>query len=176
MKIEFDRAKWWQDSEGFWISLKVKIPAPARKFVEGMKEKLYDAELKIHRERRSLDANAYLWVLCQKIAEVVRNVTKEDVYRDAVKHAGVFDFFSFSDEAAETFIHRWCGHGLGWFAEPVKSFGGRTQVMVYYGSSVYDSKEMSVLLEYVANQAKDLEIETATPEELERMKSLWDQN
>ena len=156
------------------MSLKVRTPAQARQFAEAMQEKLYDADLKIHREKRSLDANSYLWVICQKIAEAVRNITKEEVYRDVVKHAGVFEFFSFPEDAAETFIHRWGGHGLGWFAEATKTSGGRTQVMAYYGSSVYDTREMSILLDYIVDEAKDLDIETATPDEIARMKSLWD--
>mgnify|MGYP000949108393 CR=1 FL=1 len=176
MKIQFDRARWTQDGDGFWLSMRVNSPAQARQFSESMQNKLYDADLKIHREKRSLDANAYLWVLCQKISEAVRNITKEDVYRDAVKHAGVFEFFSFPHAAAETFVHRWSGHGMGWFAEMIKSTESRVQVAAYYGSSVYDSKEMSILLDYVVNEAKDLDIETATPDEIVRMKSLWDTN
>ena len=175
MKIEFCRAKWSQDSEGFWLSLMVKAPQQARQFVEGMQDKVYDAELKVHRERRSMDANAYLWVLCQKIAEAVRNLTKEDVYREAVKCAGKFDFVLIMDEAAETFIHNWNGRGLGWIADRTDyQRNGFTQIVCYYGSSVYDSKSMSVLLEYVVNQAKEIDIDVRTPDEIAKMEALWE--
>lgn len=174
MKLQFDKARWTQDSEGFWLSLKVKAPAQARKFAETMQPKLYDADLKIHREHRSLDANSYLWVICQKIAEAVRNITKEDVYRDAVKHSGQFQPLVIENDAVETFVHKWGGHGIGWFAETTETnIQGYTQVIAYYGSSVYDSREMSILLDYIVSLAKDMGIETAAPDEIERMKSLW---
>ena len=51
---------------------------------------------------------------------------------------------------------------------------GYKKVLAYYGSSVYDTREMSVLLDYVVNTAKDMEIETATPDELARMMAGWD--
>lgn len=175
MTVQFDRARWSQDSEGFWLSIKVKAPQDACQFAETMQPKMYDAELKIHRERRSTEANAYLWTLCQKIAEAVRNLTKEDVYREAVKCAGKFDFVLIADEAAETFIHNWNGRGLGWIAERTDyQQGGFTQIVCYYGSSIYDIKAMSVLLEYVVNEAKDFDIETRTPDEIAKMEALWD--
>lgn len=176
MKIQFDKARWAQDSKGFWLSLRVKAPAQARQFAETMQEKLYDADLKIHREKRSLDANSYLWVICQKIAEAVRNITKEEIYRDAVKHAGQFQPLVIENDAVETFVHKWGGHGIGWFAEKADDgAAGYTQIIAYYGSSVYDTREMSILLDYIINEAQDLGIETATPDEIARMKSLWDE-
>lgn len=172
MMIQFDRAKWSQDSEGFWLTLKVKSPATAKEFVSKMKDKLYVAELKEYREKRSLDANSYLWILCQKIAEAVRNITKEEVYQDAVKRVGQFEFLPIREDAVETFVHRWSGKGLGWFVEILddSKLLGYKKVIAYYGSSVYDTREMSVLLDDVVSTAKEIGVETATPEELARMK------
>lgn len=175
MRIQFSKARWAQDGDGFWLSLLAKSPTSAKQFLADMQEKkLYDAEIKIHREKRSLDSNGYLWILCQKIAEAVRNITKEEVYRDAVKHAGQFQPLIIENDAVETFVHKWGGHGIGWFAEKLQSSDGYTEVMAYYGSSVYDTREMSVLLEYIVNEAKDLGIDTKTPDEIARMEALWD--
>ena len=77
MNLNFVKSSWYQDSDGVWLSLKVERPEQAKEFVAGMKDKLYTAELKEYRKKRSLDANAYLWVLCQKIAEAVRNIAKD---------------------------------------------------------------------------------------------------
>jgi len=177
MEILFDKAKWSQDSEGFWLSLRVRAPIAAREFVGRMKDKMYSASLKEHREKRSLDANAYLWVLCQKIAEVVRYTTKEEVYREAIKRVGQFEYLPIREDAVDTFIKRWNDKGLGWFAEQVEDskLPGYIKVIAYYGSSVYDTKEMSVLIDDVIDTAKELDIETATPEELARMKDEWGQ-
>ena len=173
MRIQFDKAR--QDGEGFWLLLRAKSPEQAKRFLSDMQSgKLYDAEIKIHRDKRSLDSNAYLWILCQKVAERVRNMTKEEVYRDAVQHAGQWEPLVFKDAAVETFLRRWSGHGIGWFAEKLQSSDGYTEVMAYYGSSVYDTREMSVLLEYIVNEAKDIGIDTQTPGEIARMEALWD--
>ena len=176
ISLQFDRAKWQEDSDGVWLSLRVKLPHLAKKFVASIKDRLYVAEVKEYREKRSLDANGYLWKLCDEIARVVKNITKEVVYMDAVRHAGQFEMLVIKDVAIDNFVHKWSGHGLGWFAEKIDgNTAGYTQVIAYYGSSVYDTKEMSFLIDYVVNLAKDLDINTATPEELARMKSEWNQ-
>jgi hypothetical protein len=174
MELQFDFAKWQQDSEGFWLLLKAKAPALAKEFVAGMKYKNYVATLKEYRQKRSLDANAYLWVLCQKISEVIRN-TKEFVYQDAIKNVGQFDFFPLRNDAVETFLHRWNCRGMGWFAEEFEDskLAGYKKIIAYYGSSVYDTREMSVLIDYIVNEAKELDIETMTPQELALLKSRW---
>lgn len=177
MQLLFDAARVQRDTEGFWLALRVKVPAQAREFTDRMRDTLYRADLVEHREKRSLDANALCWAMCQKIAEAVKGITKEVVYQDAVKHAGQFDMMVFRNDAVSIFVHRWAGHGLGWFAEPIDgSIEGYTQVIAYYGSSVYSTAEMAFLLDYVINQAKDLGLETLPPDEIERIKSLWATN
>ena len=41
------------------------------------------------------------------------------------------------------------------------------------GSHTYDTKEMSRLIDGTVEEAKELGIETMTPDQIERMKSLW---
>lgn len=60
MRVEFTGAKWQQDDSGFWLSLKVENPFEARRFLATKKDKKYVADVKEYRERRSLDANAYV--------------------------------------------------------------------------------------------------------------------
>lgn len=130
-------------------------------------------EIKQYRPRRSLDANAYCWVLCQKLAEKFGG-TKEDIYREAVRKAGQFDFIAVADRAVDQFIKAWQAKGLGWYAETMPSkIDGCKKVMVYYGSSVYDSKSMAHLIDYVVSECKAQGIETLPPDELARIKSEW---
>jgi hypothetical protein len=174
MIVQFDRSKLSHDETGHWLSIHLLDVMQARRFINSLKPKVYDADFKVHRERRSLDANAYLWTLCQKIAEAVGGRTKEDVYRDSVKCAGKFDFVLIADEAVETFIHNWQSRGIGWTAEKTDVLtGGFQQIVCYYGSSVYDTKEMSVLLNYIVDEAQDLDIEVRTPDEIAKMEALW---
>lgn len=130
-------------------------------------------EIKKYRQKRSIDANAYCWVLCQKLAEKIGG-TKEDIYKEAIRRAGQFDFVAVADKAVDQFIKAWQAKGLGWYAETMPSkIDGCKKVMVYYGSSVYDSKEMAHLINYIVDECKSQGIETATPDELARMMSEW---
>jgi len=131
-------------------------------------------EIKQYRERRSLDANAYCWVLCQKIAEVVKS-TKEEVYRRAIKDVGQFEILPIKAEAVERWMETWASRGLGWFAEVMddSKLPGYKKIISYYGSSIYDSKEMSVLVDWIVQEAKEIGVETLTPAQLEQMKKDW---
>ena len=130
-------------------------------------------EIKPYRARRSLDANAYCWVLCQKLSEKL-NCTKEDVYKEAIRKAGQFDYVAVTETATEQFIKAWQSKGLGWYAEASESkIDGCKKVMVYYGSSVYDSKEMAHLIDYIVSECKEQGIETLPPWEVERLKKEW---
>lgn len=130
-------------------------------------------EIKPYRARRSLDANSYCWVLCQKLAEKL-NCTKEDIYKEAIRKAGQFDFIAVTESAAEQFLKAWQSKGLGWYAEALESkIEGCKKIMVYYGSSVYDSKEMAHLIDYIVDECKAQGIEALPPEELNRMKNEW---
>ena len=136
------------------------------------KEKQY--EIKVYKKKRSLDANSYCWVLCKKIADELR-VTKEEVYRKAINEVGKFEIIPIKDEAADTFINAWKSKGVGWICEVFNKskIEGYTNLIAYYGSSIYNSKEMSILIDSIVSEAKELNIETLTPNELERLKSLW---
>lgn len=129
-------------------------------------------ELKASTEKRSLNANAYLWVLCDKIAQVIHS-TKEDVYRTAVKQVGVYEQLSFTDaNALKRFAENWQANGLGWIVEVVDD-----ELMIvnaYYGSSRYHTDEMSVLIENVIDAAKELDIEVKQQEEINSLLREWE--
>ena len=130
-------------------------------------------QIKQYRRKRSLDANAYCWVLCQKIAEIIRS-TKEEVYRKAIREVGQFEILAIQEDAAETFIKIWNSRGLGWYAEEMDSkIPNCKKIIAYYGSSVYDTKQMSVLIDYIVQECKELGIETLTPQELAVLKREW---
>lgn len=139
------------------------------------KEKDLKVDIKQWRNRRSLDANAYCFVLCDKIAEKIGN-TKEFVYKKAIKDVGDFEILPIRDEAVEKWMRNWESKGLGWQSEVLRNskLEGYTNTINYYGSSTYDSKMMSTLLEEIAFQAKELDIDTITPAEKERLIAQWE--
>lgn len=101
--------------------------------VEELKnENKLNVELKKYKKKRSLDANAYMWVLVSKIQEKL-NISKEDIYRDAIKNIGVYEVIPVKDEAVERFVEAWKHNGLGWICETTKSkLEGFTNVIAYY--------------------------------------------
>lgn len=122
------------------------------------------------RKRRSLDANAYLWVLLSKMANVLHK-DKWEVYLDMLARYGVFTHIIVKPNVVDKVKAEWrAAVELG----SVKVNGKEgTQLQCYFGSSTYDSKEMSVLLDGVITEAKELGITTETPDEIERMKQQW---
>lgn len=136
--------------------------------------KLLTVDISKQKKKRSLDANALLWVLCQKIAEVIHS-TKELVYQKFIKEVGQFEIVPIKAEAVERWIEVWNSKGLGWFAEVMEDskLPGYKKVISYYGSSAYDQKEMSVLLDEVVRECKELGIETLPPDEIKALKENW---
>ena len=135
-------------------------------------DKPFILSLEQQKRRRSLNANAYCWVLCQKIAEKV-GATKEAVYRNNISEVGSFEVVEVASAAVPRFIKRWHGNGLGWIAEPYQEKNGFTTVIAYYGSSTYSTAEMARLIDALISEAKTMGIETLTPDELERLKTSW---
>lgn len=142
--------------------------------VEELKnENKLNIELKKYRKKRSLDANAYMWVLVSKIQEKL-NISKEEIYIDAIKNIGVYEVIPVKNEAVERFIEAWKHNGLGWVCETTKSkLEGFTNIIAYYGSSTYNTKEMSRLVDLIVQECKQLNIETMTPEQLSVLKEEW---
>lgn len=126
------------------------------------------------REKRSLDANAYCWTLIGKIAEKT-NVPSSDVYRAAIKEiGGNYDVVCVKSEAVETLCDGWSRNGLGWQTDTMPSKIDRcTNVLLYYGSSTYDTAQMSRLINIIVQDCMELGIETRSPEEVESLLSSW---
>lgn len=138
--------------------------------------KKISVEIKEKRKGRSLDANAYCWVLCDKIAQTKGLlVKKSDVYKQAIRDYGVTTILPVETGRLPLILRTWDGQGLGNTHDILgeSKIDGYTNVRLYVGSSQYDTYEMSVLIDGLIADAKELDIETMTPAEIERMKSEW---
>ncbi len=131
-------------------------------------------EVKPFRQRRSLDANAYCWVLIDRIAEKVGE-SKEAVYRQYITNiGGNSEVVCVKNNAVERLCEGWRRNGLGWQTDTFDSkIEGCTNVILYYGSSVYDSAQMARLLDLIIQDCKELGIPHETPDEIAKLKSLW---
>lgn len=156
----------------FLVNGKVEITFTCDKSILRQFESLKDdidltVQVKEYRQKRSLSQNAYMWVLLDEIAKAV-NRSKEDVYRELVKDYGVFEIIPLKDEAVKRFNHNWAKNGLGWFTDVLgkSKLKGYTNLIVYYGSSTYNTKEMTRLLDAVINECQELGINTMTLSEI----------
>lgn len=130
------------------------------------KDKRFD--IKEHKEKRSLNANNYAWKLITEIANVLRK-PKEEVYLEMLKSYGqcemisivssvdVKGYFKYYEEAGRSFLNG-------------KEFA---HYKIYKGSSEFDTKEMSIFIDGIVQEAKQQGIETRTPSELALLKSEW---
>jgi hypothetical protein len=112
-----------------------------------------------------------MWVLCQELAEKLR-ITKEEVYRKNVKELGKFEIIPLKDEAIDTFVKAWETKGLGWLCEIVgkSKLDGYTNLMIYYGTSVYDKREMAIFLDGIIQECENVGIPTLTKEQIDKLK------
>lgn len=126
------------------------------------------------KKKRSLDANAYFFVLADKIAAVT-GIPKTEVYRNAIKEiGGNCDTVCVMEKAADALCAGWERNGLGWVTERFPSkIKGCVNVNLYYGSSTYDSAQMSRLIDNAVQDAKALGIETMPPHKLDAMMEAW---
>lgn len=136
----------------------------------------FDVVIEIKRffKRRSLDANAYLWVLIGKIAEAM-NLPKNEVYRKEIMEHGVYRVHCLQDEDVEEECDDWCSFGLGFQVEKFPSkLPGCTNVMFYKGSHYYNTKQMAKLIDGVIHEAESLGIPTISDGEKTKMLNKWE--
>ena len=164
--------------EGGWLMVKPERQelGKAMALVRRHKQRLYDLDIKEHREKRSLDANAYAWVLIHKLAEAMR-ITPEEVYLQAILGiGGNCTPVCVREKDVERFKRNWQSNGLGW---PVMDLGesqvaGCRNLMAYHGSSTYDTAQMSRLIDVIVYDCKSHGIETMPPGKLAALMEGWE--
>ena len=159
--------------DGQWV-ISLSTPEDVSALFDDLSEKEVTFEIKQARKHRSLTANGYAWVLIDKIAEKT-GLRKSDVYRHAIKEiGGVSDTICVMDKAVDRLREGWEKNGLGWQTDTTKSqLPGCTNVILYYGSSVYDSKQMASLIDSLIQDAEALGIPTITDEQAQRLLGKW---
>lgn len=125
-------------------------------------------ELLEWRMKRSLNANAYAWVLITKIANEMR-LSKEEVYLNMLKHYGQSEIVSVLSRINVSGYFKYY-EKIGTATLQGKEF---THYKVYKGSSEYDTREMSILIDGIVQEAKNMDIETLSDAEILHLKQLW---
>lgn len=140
--------------------------------IEKLKDKDLVIDIKKYSPKRSLNANAYFWVLCDQIAKALGS-NKDVIYLLQLSKYGVFVDISIHKDAIDTLRTKF---------RYVEDFDDGynsefTTARCYFGSSQYSRKEMSALIEGTVQDAHDLGIQDIyTDEELQALIENWEGN
>lgn len=131
-------------------------------------------EMKPYRAKRSLDSNAYAWVLLDKLSEKLR-IPKVTIYREIIKDVGGNnETVCVTNGAVERLCEGWSKNGIGWVTETFPSkIEGCTNVILYFGSSTYDTSQMHRFLDLLTELCEENDIDTITPNEKAKLLSMW---
>ena len=122
-------------------------------------------EIKEKREKRSLSQNSYAWELITKIGNILRK-SKEEVYLQMLKDYGQSEIVSILSSIEPKGYFKYY-EKIGTGIVNNKEF---THYKIFKGSSEFDSKEMTILIDGIIQECKQLGIETLTPDEIAKLK------
>ena len=173
-QVTVSGARWQQDSDGAWLCLRVPSPQSAMAVCDALRpEREYTA--KITRKGRSLDANAYYWAMVNRLADHY-SLPPDEIYREQIRMiGGAYDVVCVKVSAADKLCREWAHNGIGWMADPFPSkLDGMTNVRLWYGSSTYDTRQMSMLIDQVVADCKAAGIETLSERERSLLLDQWE--
>lgn len=141
-------------------NITVTVDADFSETFDALKDKTVSVEIKKASKGRSLDANAMCWALCSDIGKAINPpVSKEDVYRRAIRAVGVYTPVTVVVWDLATIKRRWGTHGVGWFCDVVDDAGpGKKLIHLYYGASTYTVDEMKSVLDWLVDEATQMNI------------------
>lgn len=139
---------------------------------------LLNIEVKKYRKHRSKDANSYFWKLLQDLCDLLNLDTIEE-YKRRVRELGIFRQFKIEKENVKTFEKMWTMQGVAWFCEILDTvYTQDTEFKLinsYYGSSSYDSRQMSRLIQNLVQDCEIVGIQTKSKEEIDSLIREWEQ-
>ena len=103
-------------------------------------------------------------------------MTPDEIYQRHIKDLGNFEIYCVQDKAVDGFKRLWCSNHLGRAVETRESkIPGCTTVLAYYGSSDFDSKQMSRLIDNCIQDCTAVGVETRPQEEIDSLLEAWDE-
>lgn len=159
--------------ENGWLSLKTQ-PTEAYKFVKTFKPADYDIKKSV--KSRSKNANALAWALMNEISREV-GIPAIEIYREQVKNIGGYaTTVTISRNALKSFERAFCREHI---ARSIEVIGededfNTVDILVTYGSSDYDTKQMSQLIDNIIQDCKQLGIETPEDDYINQLIADWE--
>ena len=139
-----------------------------------LKDKLLDFSIAEYREKRSRNANNYAWALIGKLSAKL-NIPPKDIYQNYIKDVGDnYTIVCVKDEAVKSLRDGWSNNGIGWVSGTMDSkIPGCTNVFLFYGSSTYDTAQMSRLINLIVDDCKANGIETESQDYIDSLIERW---
>ena len=150
------------------ITFTIENPSEIQKLEETKNSRLI-VSAEIFREARSKHANRYLWHILDLMAKKIGS-DKDTMYRLMLSRYGVFTDMDVVRGAIPILERHF--RVVERFRDGYED-GEMVTVRCYYGSSKYNTKEMSELLNGVIQDAKDIGVDTATEDEIRAMIAAW---
>lgn len=135
--------------------------------LEGFDQKDLDIDIDEHKNKRSLNANAYFWKLCDQIAKKIGS-DKDSIYKLQLSRYGVFVDVQVWKEAIEEFRRQ-----FRYIEELDDGYGETRIIRCYIGSSYYDTKEMHDLIAGTCRDAEDLGIQVFDQDRIDDLVKNW---
>lgn len=139
----------------------------------------YVCEIKLYRMARSLDANAYFHVLCDKLRQKL-GISMAQCKNELITSYGQIEYFGegeavvYKTNAPPEYIRELETVHMKLVKASEEDEREVFFYRVYRGSHTYDTAEMSRLIEGTINECREQGIDTATPDELKQMMNLWE--
>ena len=175
--LNFDKAEIRSEGGSVWLAVRLQQESRqlARRFVMGFNGKLHTAEIKQFRQKRSADANAKCWAMLRELSAAV-GIPDVEIYKNIVREVGPYKEFNMTVDEAKTFRVAWERLGTGWPVEQVDYTpdGERVLLRAYYGSSTYNTRQMSMLIDHIIQDCQAVGIETMSDRERSLLLEDWD--
>ena len=140
------------------------------------RDKLF-IQIRKYVKSRSLDANRYFWKLLTQYAEE-KQINAIDEYKERVKRLGIFRVSRVEKKDVETYKRIWESWGTAWICEVYDTeYIGKLEFKIlhlYYGSSSFNSKQMSRLINDLVDDCKEVGIPTEPKVKINKLLEGWD--
>lgn len=177
MEFNTNKARWESGDGGDWVAFQTNDPSAAINLINAFREgQAYHVVVEPERKKRSLDANAYAWVLIGKMADALTReahgltaYSKEDVYLIMLKRYGQGGVAKIKNSDIPAFKRAWK------YCEPHEKLwdANAAYMRFWVGSSNYNVEEMGVFINGIVAECQNMGIETITPDEQAKLLSLW---
>lgn len=150
--------------------LTLEVEGDCSDLIENLKDQRLSIDIKKYRKKRSLDANGMLWACIGDIAKAI-NADKWDVYLMMLKRYGVYTYGVFKESKIEHVKKMWRETEVVGEVDINGEKG--IQMLLYFGSSTYDTAEFSRLLDGVISEMKEMGLQVPASKETQALLDAW---